>query len=381
LGSRFSTSQQLAPSALSRSTASWFSGWPMKGHDPQRSYQSTIAGPLQPRLVFKRTGVAVLYVGSDGTMYGSVKHRNENLWREAAFSPTGRLRWSKRARLEGELAGVGPTGTVLQFDDMKASGYSPRGKRLWTTPTLGLLKGESPLITQTGTVFAPVVGPHASVYATRIGINVMAASGKLLGLFPGEWHSPAMSPSGTIYLIGLGSTVLEARTSSGAGVWHLDLGGMSNSILDPCVGNSGNIYVGDGEQLIAVGPNGQKLWTAQKQDGVLAVASRGDGTILAAGRDELGAFGADGDRLWSLAIGRSGDQLPSYRPSLIVDAIGTAYVGSGDGNVLVVSHLGKVLARLTAGGRRSQFPPQVLLGPNGHLVVSGQDGTLRVYAP
>ena len=351
----------------------------MKGHDPQRSYQSPIAGPLQPRLVFKRTGVAVQYVGSDGTMYGSVKHRNES--REAAFSPAGRLRWSKRARLEGQLAGVGPTGTVLQFDDMKASGYSPRGMRLWTTPTLGLLKGESPLITETGIVFAPVIGPHASVYATRIGINVVAASGKLLGLFPGEWHTPAMSASGTIYLIGLGSTVLEARTSSGARVWQLDLGGTSNAILDPCVGSGGNIHVGDGDQLVAVGPNGQKLWNVQKQDGVLAVASRRDGTILAAGRDELSAFGANGDRLWSVAIGRSGDQLPGYRPSLIVDAMGTAYVGSGDGNVLVVSSVGKVLARLTAGRGRSQFPPQVVLGPNGHLVVSGQDGALRVYAP
>ncbi|HEX6506905.1 MAG TPA: hypothetical protein VF221_04665 [Chloroflexota bacterium] len=355
----------------------WLAGWSMNGHDPQRTNRSPATGPLQPHLIFQRTGVYVRYIAPDGNLYGGISEGEGTQLQEAAFSPTGGIRWSHLARVEGQFVGLGPTGTVFQIDNMQASGYSARGKRLWKTQTLGLLKGVSPLVTGANQLYAPIVGPHG--YSTRIGINIVSGTGNLLQLFPGDWRSPAMSLAGVLYLFTQSSTELQARSPTGALLWQVDVGGTPAALLDPLVGKDGTVYVGNGTHLVAVTPDGQTRWTANKADGVLALAERADGSILSAGTNTLDAFSPDGTLLWSVPIGQSSDQLASYWPSLIVDAAGTAYVGSGDGIVRVISSEGKLVGQLPAGGHRSDFPPQVLLGADGRLIVNGSDDVLQVY--
>jgi outer membrane protein assembly factor BamB len=351
-------------------------GWPMDGHDPQRTSRSPAVGPLQPRLLFQRKGVTVSYVAPDGTMDG-ILIRKRMQYREARFSPSGRVRWSHPARVEGQLVGIGPNGTIFQVDNMQASAFTPTGRLLWKTHTLGLLKGTSPLITPTNQLYAPVVGPHG--YSTRIGINIVSGTGSLLQLIPGDWRSPALSPGGTMYLLMQGSTMLQAVSETGIALWRFDLGGTPDVLLGPLVGKDGTVYVGNGTHLLAVTSDGHARWSAGKSDGVLALAERADGSLLAAGAHALDAFGADGNHLWSVPIGPSSTQLPAYRPSLVVDSAGTAYVGSGDEIARVISAGGKLLAKIKAGALRSDDPPHVLLGADGRLIVNGTDGVLRVY--
>jgi hypothetical protein len=64
---------------------------------------------------------------------------------------------------------------------------------------------------------------------------------------------------------------------------------------------------------------------------------------------------------------------------LIVDAAGTAYVGSGDGIVRIISAGGKLVEQISAGGHHFDLPPHALMGPDGRLIVNGTDGVLRVY--
>lgn len=365
-----------ATAATPRLTPDWLAGWPMNGHDPQRTNRSPATGPLQPHLIFQRTGAVVRYIAPDGNLYGGISAGTATQFQEAAFSPTGGIRWSHRAKVEGQIVGLGPTGTVFQIDNMQASGYSARGKRLWKTQTLGLLKGASPLVTDTNQLFAPIVGPHG--YSTRIGVNIVSGTGNLLQLLPGDWRSPALSPSGTMYLFTQDSTVLQAFSPTGALLWQRDVGGTSDALLDPLVGQDGTVYVGNGAHLVAVGADGQIGWSAEKSDGALALAERADGSILSAGTNTLDAFNREGTRLWSVPIGTS-TELPPYRPSLIVDAAGTAYVGSGDGIVRVISAEGKLIGQTLAGGHHFDFAPQILLGPDGRLFVNGTDGVLQVY--
>lgn len=363
--------------ASPRAAPDWLTGWPMNGHDPQRTNRSPATGPLQPNLIFQRTGVTVRCIDPDGNLYGSISDGTATQLQEAAFSPTGGVLWSHPARVEGQIVGLGPTGIVFQIDNMRASGYSAQGKRLWKTRTLGLLKGESPLVTDTNQLVAPIVGPEDD--SARIGVNIVSGAGNVLQLLPGEWRSPALAPSGTIYLFTQSSTVLQALSPTGALLWQRDVGGTPDALLDPLVGQDGTVYVGNGTHLVAVGADGQIRWSAEKPDEVLALAERADGSILSAGTDSLDAFSPDGTRLWSVPIGTSSDQLPAYRPSLIVDDAGTAYVGSGDGIVRVVSADGKLVGQTLGSGQHFDFAPQILLGPDGRLIVNGADGVLQVY--
>ena len=67
-------------------------------------------------------------------------------------------------------------------------------------------------------------------------------------------------------------------------------------------------------------------------------------------------------------------------PSLVVDADGRAFVGTGDGMVRALAPNGTLLWTLRAGGpTRLGAIPSLALGPADTLVVVGTDGVLRLY--
>jgi hypothetical protein len=50
--------------------ATWLQGWPMVGHDPQRTNRSTSAGPVQPHVRFTYRGpCGTPLIGPDGSIY------------------------------------------------------------------------------------------------------------------------------------------------------------------------------------------------------------------------------------------------------------------------------------------------------------------------
>jgi len=209
----------------------------------------------------------------------------------------------------------------------------------------------------------------------HIGLNLISSRGRVLRRLAPMYH-PALDHGNLI--VDAGST-LRAVDRRGHPVWKRKLGEDDSSTLRPVVAADGDIFTGYGRQIVAYTSSGQLRWRVRKTDGALALALRADGSLLVAGQDRLDALGTNGTRLWSTAIGHSPARYPADWPSLVTDAAGKAYVGSGDGRVRVVSAAGQVLARVYVGGYRDGFPPSVLLGPNGRLIVTGTDSTLRVY--
>src|SRR6266516_2988270 len=52
-------------------TSGWLQGWPMVGHDPQRTNRSLDIGPAHPRLLFTTSLIGgPALVGADGSLYG-----------------------------------------------------------------------------------------------------------------------------------------------------------------------------------------------------------------------------------------------------------------------------------------------------------------------
>jgi outer membrane protein assembly factor BamB len=129
----------------------------------------------------------------------------------------------------------------------------------------------------------------------------------------------------------------------------------------------------------AFAPTGKLLWRYSKPDEALALAERSDGVLLVAGRRLLDAIRPHGKLLWQAPIGASRGVYIPERPSLIVDGDDSAYVGSGDGIVRVISADGQWLASMPGGGSHLHLTPGLILGADGRLIVSGTDGVMRVY--
>ena len=77
---------------------------------------------------------------------------------------------------------------------------------------------------------------------------------------------------------------------------------------------------------------------------IAALAERADGVVLAIGAAGLSAITSRGTRLWHRALGHAPDT-SSISPSIAVDAMGRAFVGSADGLVRAIAPNGLVPGR------------------------------------
>jgi outer membrane protein assembly factor BamB len=100
--------------------------------------------------------------------------------------------------------------------------------------------------------------------------------------------------------------------------------------------------------------------------------------MLAADRSGVSAISSGGRRLWHRTLGRP-PTTPYSTPSIAVDALGRAYVGTGDGMVRALAPNGTLLWTLRAGApTRFGAIPSLALGPDGALLVVGTDAVLRL---
>jgi len=368
-------------SAASRITApasSWLAGWPMAGHDPQRTYRSPETAPTDPHLLLTRKNLGVRIIGPNGRLYGYAGSGRHAL--PAAFSARGRVLLTYRANVPPVV--VRPDGVMIAMgpDDSTAIAYAATGRRIWKQTNIGLPKSADALVTADNTFYAAFEGHSEDGSA---GLDVFSPAGRRTRIEPGtSVMAVALAPDGQLYSRifdgGTGESWLQAIGSDGRVQWAQALGtGIEEfPAKDNLIPTDNAVYVTAGDQLRAYSPSGTLLWQMTKADRPLVLALRADGVLVTAGDKTLDAITPLGTTLWSTGIGIS--RTSQYAPTLVVDAAGTEWVGRQDGTVQIVSSSGATLGTLVAGGYHYGLSPTVLLA-SGRIVVNGTDGTLRIY--
>jgi outer membrane protein assembly factor BamB len=395
-----------APGAAARE-ATWLQGWPMIGHDPQRTNRSPGSGPAHPHLIFSSKLLRdSVVIDPDGNLYG---------WGQnglASLNARGQARWTSTIMgIEGGPPALAPNALLL-VNGMVLTG-SGAGRRAgmavqaialatgmprWAIHTLPwapdvggtfyannqpiamgrsvpLSKGVAPLVTPTSMLYMPFVGPSSP----NAGVEVISPRGRPLRRLAPEVEAGAiaLAADGTLYEMGYQGLVAFAPT--GEQRWARPSATTVSSTGTVLVGARGTIYASDGAAVVAYMPSGRRLWRQETGAEVTALAERADGVLLVAGAAELLAVSPHGTRLWQRALGHPA-ATSSATASIAVDAAGRAYVGSADGKVRAIAPSGTLLWTLRAEGPTNPYlSPSVALGPRDTLVVAGTDGQLRVY--
>jgi|GEM_PF-2089632 len=261
------------------------STWPMFRHDSRHTGLSSIAGPSQPSLAWKR---------DIGLAYAS-----------PALSASGAI-------------------IVASADSIFA--FGPDGSRLWTFP-IGTLAISSPLIAPDGTIFVGARDKNLYILQSNSGLPQrapVATGGEI-------WSSPVQASNGTIYF-GSFDNRLYARNLDGTPLWTFLTSGPILS--SPAIGIDGTIYVGSSDKnLYALNPNGTRRWKFLTGDEVDSSPSvNANGTIYVGSSDgKLYAINPDGSLQWSFA---TGDEIVS---SPAVGRDGTIYFGSLDDHLYALN--------------------------------------------
>jgi outer membrane protein assembly factor BamB len=336
----------------------------MVGHDPQRTSRSPVVGPSDPRLLFSFAKLSQPVIGSDGSIYG---------WGSRgliAIRPSGHVRWTFPS-WEAEAGGppaLAPSGVlyVVGFParipriDPKYSrifALTPSGRLRWQRKAYLFSKGRQPYVTGAGVLYAPFVGPYNAQ------LQEVLAGGGILRRISGSFQSMAQAPDGTIYAY-LGSVRgLTAIDPGGTELWQRDLGS-SQSFVSIVASDGGTVYVGDSQGAAAYDHTGGLAWRQMVTGPAPALALAGDGSLRTASAGSLTDLNTDGSVAWSLALGTAQVDL---RPALAVDANGTSYVLAGDGLLRVVSASGAVLAAIRVCQPTAYTGLELTLGPFGRL--------------
>ena len=274
---------------------------------------------------------------------------------------------------------------------------SPTGRRLWTIRALPwatmppqsvpFSKLVPPLVSAANVLYVPFVGPAVQPGA-NLGVEVITPAGVPLRRLLAGWAGTiAVARDGTVYEVGgdlQGHTAVLASRTDGVLWWsHPVTYDQYGAVL---VGHQSTVYASDGTgfgqadagEIIAYSASGRLLWRLRTA-GVAALAERADGTVVAADGNGVSAISPRGRRLWRHALGHAPATV-NVLPTLVVDARGRVYVGTGDGMVRALAPNGILLWTLRAGGpTRLGASPSLALGPDGALLVVGTDGVLRLY--
>lgn len=365
----------------------WLRGWPMAGHDPQRTNRSPLTGPAHPRLLWTRRGIDDQpIIAHNGTIYA---------WAGAgltAFRTDGQARWHVPGwEGDGGPPALTPRMTVgvlalpRQIIDptrTKILTIGTHGRATVRARSVGFSKTVAPLATTDGSLMIPIVGPKLSMQSYG-GLEVVSPAGRtgiLLDHLPIE--SVAQATSGRLYAIitdlagaNAGETELDSLTRSGSVLWQYQ--GLAGPLM---AGTHGTVYSSMGNSLVALNTVGRVHveWRRRLASAPTAIARGNGGVILSIGGQWLNAWTGRGKRLWRLSIGA---QTQFGNPAIAVDRADKVYVASPNGTLLIVSPSGHVEARLSIGPRRGGIEPHIAIAPGHRLVVVGTDQTLRVYGP
>jgi outer membrane protein assembly factor BamB len=358
--------------------ASWIQGWPMTGHDLQRTNRSPAAVSTSLHLLFQiRTRLIDPVVDASGGIYGFGRRGL------IALNAAGQVRWRYPLVLLDSPPALTPSGTIVvgaipvgravDPNEVRLYAINSHGRKRWSIRPHLFAKTTPLLTTASGNILAPYVGPD------NANMRIFNESGVLLHLIPGSFGVVAVSPTGTICTSEsdsvIGTSILTAFDSAGHPLWKMDLG-TTLSGRHLMVGRNGTVFASNGPQLHAIDPNGRVLWTYHAGSEVVQLAERADGAVLVVEQENLFALGPDGDIVWHHAI----PPIPaSAAAGLATDANNTAYLALPDGTLRGVASDGTELFSLSIGRPGKLARPQVVIDAQGRLIVSGADSTLYVF--
>jgi hypothetical protein len=154
---------------------------------------------------------------------------------------------------------------------------------------------------------------------------------------------------------------LFALDENGALKWVRWAGGMS-----PAVGADGTIYLGSGDEFIALNPDNTLKWSYPMLRPCSSPAIGADNIIFTGGGNTLHALNPDGTLKWSYTTGGTILSSPAV-------GVGTVYVGSGDGKLYAFFENGTLMWRYVTGGEVYSSPA---ISAGGTIYVGSNDGNL-----
>lgn len=193
-------------------------------------------------------------VAPDGTLYvGVAPYSSPNSRLLYALHPDGSSAWPSPATLPGGIVriAVAPDGSLRVVDDAgHLSAVSTTGRLVWSVPVLA---GTAIAVAANGTTIAnvslsktpPVV--HAA--------EAISADGAILWRYRATFGTPIIGGDGTIYL---GGAVMMALRPNGTRLWQVATG---TGLTPEAIGADGTLYAGEGgpgAPLVAVAsPSGR----------------------------------------------------------------------------------------------------------------------------
>jgi len=270
-------------------------------------------------------------IGSDGSIY--VGSRDGYFY---AISPNGTLKWKFGAagKIDSSPA-IGFDGTIYFGGGDYIYAINSNGKLKGGGSTSGPIK-TSPAIGSDGTIY--IGSEDFAIYA----INPDGTLKWKIGKFRiGDNTSPAIGSDGTIY-IGTQDGYFFAISPNGTLKWKFETNIPITS--SPAIGSDGTIYIGTNGYndnifsmilssycgLFAVNPNGTLKWKLKIGwiDSSPAIGS--DGTIYIGSGDYIYAVNPNGSTFTRFETGGSVFSSPA------IGSDGTIYIGSSDGNLYAI---------------------------------------------
>jgi len=293
-----------------------------------------------------------IYIGSTAALYAITNSGGiaSNKWTfGAGLSPD--FSGSAAVAADGTIYFVGGASNAL-------FAVNPDGTQKWTFFAGG--GGGTPAIGLDNTVY----------FQAYTGLCAVASSGTMKWCLPvggsGNFSSPVLGPSETIYLLSQQPGKLYAVDTTGAQKWANELAGSPAGL--PAIGSGGIIYASEGT-LYAFAPEGTNLWALDSQlslDGPPAVDGSGTIYVSANGSHTLYAVAPSGQLMWQ-ALYSSSKLVPSTAPA--IDAAGTIWYCVSN-SIVALNPQGQVIWTLFAG-----YDPQGFYYA-GTSPAIGPDGTL-----
>ena len=207
--------------------------------------------------------------------------------------------------------------------------------------------------------------------------------GQFLGAYEGiveKWHE---SISGIdelfgavtvgeemLYVTSTGGKLYAVNESNGSVEWSFDTGG--SIYASAAIAADGTLYVGDGNYLYAITPDGTEKWRFRTNGNIKASAAIGkDGTIYV-GSEFFYAINPDGSKKWSFA---TGDKI-IVSPAIGSD--GTLYFGAFDNKFYALEPNGSLKWAADVVGYVTASPA---IAPDGTIYFATDGGKVYAYTP